>query len=200
MNFPPVHVILGAVALGILFFLLPPATVALVLIRQVSGLPPRSWLVPQSLLGFAVGAWALSGLIEDGGLQHHPHLLLAALSCGALPALLAWPGERSIPTSGGAWARLLGLALALGVVVGTYALTWANLAVRNTVLDDVSSLTLSPPYVAVPFSCSALFAVLLLCLRRTRSLLDAERTDTPFPGPDPTRSSGPSDTNSILTP
>ncbi len=165
MNFPPWHVFLEAFVLVALLLGLPPLTVALVVVRQVTGQPPRSWLVPWAAVGFAVGVWALSHFrssIPRSGMG------LLPISCVALSALVPWPDERSLPTSCGGWARLLGLAFALGVTVGTYVLAIAGGQVPTGV-------TISPPHVAVPLSLSALFALLLVRLRRAPS----DHTDTP---------------------
>lgn len=164
MNFPPAHVILGALALAAGMVLLPPLAVALALLRQATGQPPRAWLAALGILGFGLGSYLLVGLLPDppGPTSLHHPAVLGAISCVALSAVIPVRAERSLPTNAGGWFGLLWQALGLGVATGTYGLGWASFFDQRV----TSTFTLTPPVIAVPLSCAALFALLLVRLRR----------------------------------
>ncbi len=161
MNFPPAHVIFGALAMMAGLVLLPPLVVALALLRQATGQPHRAWLAALSIVGFALGAYILGEFLQDPSgptSLRHP-AVLGAISCVALAAVVPLRVERSLPTSAGGWFGLLWQALGLGVATGTYGLGWAGFFGQQV---TSTTTTLTPPVVAVPLSCAALFALLLL--------------------------------------
>lgn len=153
--------LLLAAVLVCLLVALPPLVIGLVLVRVWSGTPRRRWLVPLVLLG---GLSATPVLVDSVRLGPPPVFPLA-LSCIALPMLIVWPQEPTLPATGASWARLVGQALTLGVATGTYALGLARVLWGSAAIATAEDLTLSPPLIAVPLSFSALFAVLLLRLR-----------------------------------
>lgn len=163
MNFPPAHVILAALALAAGMVLLPPLAVALALLRQATGQPHRAWLAALGILGFGLGSYLLVGLhpAPPGPTSLHHPAVLGAISCVALLAVIPVRAERSLPTNAGGWFGLLWQALGLGVATGTYGLGWTGF-LRGVAVDRSVAPTIAPPYIAIPLSCAALFALLLV--------------------------------------
>lgn len=179
MNFPPAHVIFGALALVTGMVLLPPLAVALAVLRQATGQPHRVWLAVLGILGFGLGSYLLVMFLLDppGPTSLHHPAALGAISCVALSGVVPLRAERTLPTNVFGWLGLLWQALGLGVATGTYALGWAGFLGQQV----TSTFTLTPPVVAVPLSCSALFALLLVRLRRT----PRDHADSSVPVPPP---------------